>query len=285
MIRGDFKSEVQSVGQHSKTVLLVFAAVLLLPACAKEPASRNASEAESPPEARALLMEMASYLAGQEAWSVKVRAGYDVLQESGQKIEFLEMRDVTLDRPNRLRVQEQSADGRGSSLVFDGSKMTVWDPDAGVFAQADQPGSLDDAIVYFVRDLKMRLPLAPLFTTRLPAELERRLQSIDYVELTDVLGEPAHHLAGRTRVVDFQVWIAADGERPLPLRIVLTYPDTGRPQYWAQFSDWNLRPRVSDKTFAFEAPRDARQIAFAIQVPTLVGTPPADGPAAKEGGP
>jgi hypothetical protein len=273
----------------SLNVLLFFAALLPLRALAGEPAP-HAAATEAPPaltesqrEARTLMMGMANFLAGLDACSVKVRAGYDVVQQSGQKIEFLEVRDVTLDRPNRLRIQERSADGRGSSLVFDGSKMTVWDSDAGVFAQANQPGSVDDAIVYFVRDLKMRLPLAPLFTTRFPAELERRLKTIDYVELTDVLGEPAHHVAGRTNAVDFQIWIA-DGERPLPLRVVLTYADAGRPQYWAQFSDWNLRPQVSDKTFAFEAPRDARQIAFEIQVPTIVGTPPPDGAAAKEEG-
>ena len=64
--------------------------------------------------------------------------------------------------------------------------------------------------------------------------------------------------------MDIQVWIAA-GKRPLPLRIVLTYPDAGRPQYWAQFSEWNLRPRTRDVTFAFKVPPGARQIPFAVQ--------------------
>ena len=239
---------------------------------------------QAPPDAHALLMQMATYLAGLDAFSTKMRGGYDVVQESGQKIEFLETRDVTLQRPNRLSIEEKSADGRGQSVKFDGSKMTIWDGEYGVYAQAEQPGSVDDAVVYFVRDLQMRLPLAPLLTTRFPAELEPRLQTVDYVELTDVLGEPAHHIAGRTKAMDFQVWIAV-GERPLPLRIVLTYPDVGRSQYWAQFSDWNLRPKVSDKTFAFVAPRDARQIAFQIQVPQMAGFAPPGSAEAKEGGP
>ena len=277
------------MGQGWRTAFLMLAAALLLPACAREPASGDANDAaadhaEPPPEAHALLMEMATFLAGLDAFSAKMHGGYDVMQESGQKIEFLETRKITLQRPNRLRIEETSAHGQGQSVTFDGSKMTIWDGEAGVYAQADQPGSVDDAIVYFVRDLQMRMPLAPLLTTRFPAELERRLQTVDYVEQTDVQGEPVHHIAGRTKAMDFQVWIA-DGERPLPLRIVLTYPDEGRPQYWAQFSDWNLRPQVSDKTFAFEAPRDARQIAFEIQIPTLADAAPPDGAAAKEGAP
>ena len=275
------------MSQEWRAVFIMLTAWLLLAACTKEPASGNAREAaadhraESPPDARALLMETATFLAGLGAFSATMQGGYDVVQESGQKIEFLETRKITLERPNRLRIEETSADGRGQDVIFDGSKMTVWDGEARVFAQADQPGSVDDAVVYFVRDLHMRLPLAPLLTTRFPTELERRVQTIDYVELTHVLGQPAHHLAGRTNAMDFQVWIA-DGERPLLLRIVLTYPDVGRPQYWAQFSDWNLRPRVRDKTFAFQAPRDARQIAFAIQVPTLAGAAPLAGVAPQE---
>ena len=277
------------MSQVWKTAFVVLAAALMLSACAREPADADKSEAaadhaQAPPDAHALLMQMATYLAGLDAFSTKMRGGYDVVQESGQKIEFLETRDITLQRPNRLSIEETSADGRGQSVKFDGSKMTIWDGEFGVYAQADQPGSVDDAVVYFVRDLQMRLPLAPLLTTRFPAELERRLQTVDYVELTDVLGEPAHHIAGRTKAMDFQVWIAV-GERPLPLRIVLTYPDVGRSQYWAQFSDWNLRPKVSDKTFAFEAPRDARQIAFQIQVPQMAGFAPPGSAEAKEGGP
>ena len=125
--------------------------------------------------------------------SVDVLAGYDVLQESGQKIQFLETRDIVVARPDRFRAEEKRADGLGNLVLFDGEKVTVWHGEAGVFARADQPGSIDDTVVYLERDLDMRLPLAMMLTTRLPKELERRVREIDYVETTDVLGETAHH--------------------------------------------------------------------------------------------
>ena len=224
---------------------------------------------DSQKEARALLMGMAEYLAGQDAFSVKLLAGYDVVQANGEKIEFIEARDIVLVRPDRLRIEERGGNSRTSGLLFDGSKMTVWDGTEGVFSQADQPGSIDHAVVYFVRDLRMRLPLAAFLTSRLPAEFERRVRAVDYVEMTEAFGEPVHHLAGSTDAVDFQVWIA-DGEHPLPLRIVLTYPEPGQPQYRAQFSDWNLKPRVRKETFKFQPPPEARQILFAVQ---LLGAP------------
>lgn len=256
-------------------MLALFSMVLLQPVTDAAEAGTTASQSKSQQGAYANLMEMANYLAGVESFSVTIIAGYDAVQEDGQKIEFLESREVMLARPDRLRIEEKSADGRGQLLLFDGSKLTISDGAAGVYAQADQPGSVDDTLVYFVRDLKMRLPLIAMFTTRFPEELERVIRIIDYVEMTDALTEPTHQLAGRTDVVDFQVWIT-DGDKPLPLRIVLTYPDPGQPQYRAEFSEWNMPLRTRNKTFAFKVPSDAVQIPFAIQLSMLDEAPPPD---------
>src|SRR5439155_816128 len=75
-----------------------------------------------------------------------------------------------------------------------------------VYATAPQPGGVDQTIVHFVRDLGMKLPLAMLLVSQLPAELTERVQSVDYVEKTSIDGAPSHHLAARTDSVDFQVW-------------------------------------------------------------------------------
>ena len=76
----------------------------------------------------------------------------------------------------------------------------------------------------------------------------------------------SHHLAARTATVDFQVWVA-DGDKPLPLRIVLTYKQApGQPQYWAQFSDWNLAPAITDSTFSLQPPDGAQKVAFAAEL-------------------
>jgi hypothetical protein len=221
---------------------------------------------ESQREAAALLKAMAEYLASLKSFSVTTRAGYDVVQSTGQKIEFGETRRLTLARPDRLRVEEVSSDGNSNLAIFDGQKLSVLNADAGVFAQASQPGTVDDALVYFVRDLRMRMPLALLLTTRLPAEFLPRVRTVDYVESTDIYGVPTHHIAGRADTVDFQFWIT-EGEHPLPLRVVVTYlQSAGQPQFWTNFTDWTTSPELSNTTFQFTPPKDARQIAFAVQV-------------------
>jgi hypothetical protein len=226
-------------------------------------AAAPATMTDSQREAAAILKSMSEYLARLPSFSVKFRDGYDVVQASGQKIEFGEARTVTLARPDRLRVEEITSEGRKDLALFDGKTVTVFDGDKQVYAQAPQPGSIDDALVYFVRDLKMRMPLALLMTTRLPDELPSRVTDIDYVEQTEVLGVAAHHIAGRTANVDFQFWVS-QGDRPLPLRVVITYRnEPGQPQFWANLADWNTAPPIAKSLFEFTPSKDARKIGFA----------------------
>lgn len=229
------------------------------------PTPPPAPPTDSQREAADVLRRMSDHLAALPAFTVNFRAGYDVVQASGQKIEFGEMRSVALARPDRLRVEEITSDGRHDLAVFDGKTMSVYGADRQVFAQAPQPGPVDDALVYFVRDLKMRMPLALLLTTRLPAELPDRVATIDYVERSEILGQPVDHVAGRTDSVDFQFWIT-QGEHPVPLRIVITYRDApGQPQFWANLADWNTSPAFTRETFDFKPPAGAHRIDFAVQ--------------------
>jgi len=239
---------------------------------APSPAPAAQATTDSQREAAAILKRMTEYLARLPSYTVVFRDGYDVVQASGQKVEFGESRSVSLARPDRLRVEEISSDGRRDLALFDGKTVTAYDSDAQVYAQAPQPGSIDDALVYFVRDLKMRMPLALLMTTRLPAELPERVTALDYVESTDILGAPADHIAGRGVNVDFQFWVA-QGDKPLPMRVVITYRNApGQPQFWANLSNWNTTPVLPKSTFEFAPPKGAHRIDFAVQARQL---PPA----------
>lgn len=268
------------IGRRAATLL----AVLAIPAAALIPGAVYAQAAGTPPQAQELLQRALTYLARQERFSVDAHASYDVYQPSGQKIEFGEHRRITLVRPDRLRAEVEESNGVSHLLLFDGQNLTLSTPQSNVYAQLPKPGPLDQAVVFFVRDLGMRLPLAMLLLKTAPDEMAQRTRSIDYVEKTSILGKPAHHLAGRTESVDYQVWVA-DGEQPLLLRVVLTYrTEPGQPQYRAQLSDWNLAPQVQDSAFTFTAPADARRIAFLAEMPRAAPKPVSASTAAKPKG-
>jgi len=252
--------------------VLSLAAFVLASATAAQ--AQQAAPARKAPEptaaqvqAREILMRMAAYLGGAEKFSVSLRAGYDAVQKNGQKIEFNEARSITLARPDKLRVEGERSDGAKTLVVFDGKQITLFDAARNVYAVGAQPGSLDDSVVHFVRDLGMRLPLAVMLMSRMPAELDARVKSIDYVEKTGIFGAPAHHLAARGDGVDMQVWVA-DGDKPVPLRVVITYlKSPGQPQFRAQFADWNLAPATGDATFSAQIPAGAQKLPFAAQLP------------------
>jgi len=225
----------------------------------------SAPEGDSAAVARTLLFDMARFLGGTARFGVKLRAGYDVVQVDGRKIEFGERREVSVERPLKFLSVLRESNGRSDVLLLDGKRITISEAGSAVYATAPQPGDLDTGIVYFVRDLNMRLPVAALFMSRFAEELERRVVEIEYVEQTEILGPVAHHLAGRTNVVDFQIWIR-DGAEPLPLRVLLSYRnEPGHPQFWVDFSDWNLDPRFPPDHFLFDPQPGAEQIPFAAQ--------------------
>lgn len=214
-------------------------------------------------------MRMAKFLANTPRFTVNLNDNYEVLQNSGQMIEFGENRTIQVNRPNGLHVEVEQSDGDKQVLIYDGKEITVFSPMQNVYAQTAKSGGIDEAVVYFLKDLHMRMPLAALLLSRLPDELDRRTQSLDYVEKTVIDGASAHHLAGRTETVDYQVWIAA-GSQPLPLRIVLNYKNAeGHPAFRAHFSDWNLTPEINENAFIFTPPEGARKITFLAELPQI----------------
>ena len=186
--------------------------VLLLPGVLLAADSQSAEPA-APDPAMEQLLRMANHLSSLKAFSVALQTGYDVVQESGQKIEFGEQRNLTLVRPDRFRVDATASDGGESVTLFDGKTLTLYDKDEGVYATTERPGDIDSAIAYFVKDLQMRLPLALLFVTDLPKQLERRVTEAAIVETTQIGGAPCLHIAARAESVDVQVWLPTSGDR------------------------------------------------------------------------
>jgi hypothetical protein len=217
--------------------------------------------------AKALLMRMADYVATAQAFSVTVDASYDVVQASGQKIEFGEIRHITLKRPDDLRVDLVQRDGAKEEIFFDGQKLTLFNPGENIYASLTRPGSVDDTIDYFIYNLQTRLPLSVLLETSLPQVLGQGVTSVATVDDETLAGREVEHLAARAKNVDFQVWIAT-GEEAVPLRVLITYKlAPGQPQFSAALSDWNFQPKIDPSEFAFVPPAGAESVAFMVPAP------------------
>jgi hypothetical protein len=220
---------------------------------------------EPAPDAKAMTVfkRMVDFLSQAQQLSVTIESEFDVVQASGQKYEFGETRTIVIRRPDYFRMDTTKRDGAKSGMIFNGKDITAFDVADNVYATVAKPGSVDDAIVYFIDDLDMRMPLAELFSSTLVKTLLERVLTADYIEQTTIVGVPCDHLGLHGERIDFQVWVAR-GDRPLPQRVIITYwRAEGQPQFRAQFSEWNLSPNPPDSLFAFTPPDGATKIAFA----------------------
>ncbi len=248
----------------------------LLAGCAStgtgDPAASQAAP-QIPEDPRDYFERMAQFVSGARQLQTTVRVGFDVLQASGRKIEFSERHRVTIARPNRLRADILKSNGEEGVILFDGQKVTAHNHTLNVFAQAEKTGSIDEVLDYFLYDLDMRLPLALMFMSDFPAQMEARLEELDFVEVSAVTAVPCVHLAGRTDEIDFEVWIPKTGD-PLPARLTITYRDEeGQPKFWADFENWDLTPAIADADFRFTPPADAERIPFLVEIEKALGEP------------
>jgi len=210
-------------------------------------------------------MEMATTLAQAQHFTVTISAKYDAVQKSGEKVEYSEQREVTVQRPNHLRVEAQQSDGDKSRLIYDGKTITLFSQAENVYSLTNHPGDIDTAVRYAGGRMGIRIPLARMLVTSLPQELEKLISSVVYVE-KNLLNDPLDHIAVRSDDVDMQLWIGTD---KLPRRIVLIYKNSpGQPQFRADFIGWNLNPCIAQEVFTFTPPQGAEKIPTLMPVST-----------------
>ena len=244
-------------------VVFSWALVLLAGAPLNAQQISPAEQKKSEEQAVAVLKRAAAFLGQAKSFSVTIDSGFDAVQASGQKIEFGETRKIVLRRPDRLRVDATKRDGSTSGLVFDGKAITLFVPKDNVYATAAEPGTVDHALDFLVNDLDVRMPLADLLKSSVGNSLLQRVRSAAYVEQSFIGGVDCDHVTFRGDDVDAQMWITRDQRQPLLRRVVITYKQTdGRPQFWANFTDWNLAPQAPDSLFTYQPAKDATKIAF-----------------------
>jgi hypothetical protein len=241
-------------------VLAAAFAVVAGPARAADPAATISASAEDR-AARERLLAMADFMARTPGMRVTMRSDYDAIQADGERIEFGERRQILVQRPDKFRVDVERSDGERGSVYFDGRWITAFKAGDNVYARVKKAGTVDQALVYMVRDLRATLPLARMFTTTFPAFIERRPTSVTLVEECALFDVPTEHFAVRSAEVDMQIWIAK-GPEPLPRRVVITYKNSpGQPEFRADLYDWKIAPQDA-AAFAFVPPAGAEQVAF-----------------------
>jgi hypothetical protein len=225
---------------------------------AAKPKSEPKSEPKIEPKADEILKKSCQYLAGLKDFGLQTEETVDQLNDDGQKIQTTDWRKTLVRRPNRL-VSDSEGDASNRSFYYDGKSMTLYDKAAKFYGTDKAPDTLDGLFDYLEDDYGFTLPTVDLLTSDPYKGLTDDVESGAYVGLHRVGKVPCHHLAFRSRDVDWQLWVDA-GDKPLPLKLVADYRNLpGQPQFAALLT-WDEHPKLSDDDFKFQPPPDAKKI-------------------------
>jgi len=214
-----------------------------------------------PPGADDLIRQMSSNLAALESFHFSVTLGFDDVPLPEVKVKYAGSMEVSLQRPNRLRVSYKD-ELTAREVWIDGETVTVLVPGKGFWASAPTAASIDATLNQFAAEYGVSLPLDDLLRDDPYSVMMAGTKAHRYVGLSEIHGVPCHHLiVGREDVV-WQIWIEAS-DKMLPRQVVITYKNLPMaPEFIAVLRDWDLNPSLPDAIFQPEIPSDASQIDF-----------------------
>ena len=161
----------------------------------------------------------------------------------------------------------ESRNGDSSTTVLDGEAIWVYSTKENMYDTTRQPGDIDASLDFLAEQLGVPRQLRDFFSKDLTASLGNAMTSGYYVGESMISGVLCDHLALRSEKKDVQVWIA-QGDEPVPRRIIISFRQIeGQPRFWAQFTEWDFSPELSDTTFTFSPPEGATRIHFFVDVP------------------
>lgn len=213
------------------------------------------------PKADALLKKMSASLAALQSFQFDAEHTLEVVEKSGEKLQFVARSRVSVQRPDKLRSDRLGAVA-DAALYYDGKTITIYGKRLNMYAAAPAPPELDQAIDFARERLELEAPAADLLYTDAYKGLIDDVQSAIYIGNEPIGDRMCHHLAFRAKGTDWQIWIE-DTPRALPCRYVITSTDmTGAPEFTVAFTSWNLAPKLAPDVFAFKPPNGATKIDF-----------------------
>src|SRR5258705_10229706 len=183
-------------------VLLMSASVFLVtpnaqsnPKAAKKKAKKSAAEASPAPEATPslepkavdILKAASSRLAAARTMKFNAVHFYESPSRHGHPLAFTTKSEVTLQRPDKLRVI-MPGDGPASEFYYDGKKMMAYAPAENLVAIADAPGTLDAALEQAYNSAAIYFPFADWIVTDPYKEMSEGMKVAYYIGQSKVVG-------------------------------------------------------------------------------------------------
>jgi len=209
--------------------------------------------------AKASLKKMSDYLASQDVISFEYDATLEVVTKEDQKLGLASSGTVAIERPNKIHAT-RAGGFVNLEMIFDGKTLTLFGKNANLYAQVEEPGTIDHLVDTLREKHGRPLPAADLLMSNPYDELMSEVEDVKDLGSGVVGGIECDTFAFRTEQVDWQIWIA-QGEHPYPCRYVISAKGVKlSPQYTIQIRNWRAGGTLDNDAFTFSNPTGASKI-------------------------
>jgi hypothetical protein len=249
------RSDVHPVFSFSRVLLVATLLLGLATGCQQDvstPATITAlPEVSEDLASEAVVREMAAFMGQHMSYKFEAEVTYQSLQESGQMLSFDMLQHVAVSQPDRLFWVTTNDDAQIDSAWFDAGTFSMLKQPDNISGQVDVPATIPEMIDALTSDYGLVVPFSDLLAGGDEPVFLRDLQDSEYFGLAWVDGRWSHHLALRNEIVDYQIWVQAEGD-PVPLRIAITWKlEEGLPEYVSRFANWDFSPVFTESMFEF----------------------------------
>ncbi len=222
---------------------------------------QDADSASLQNEAISTLVSASDFLAEQSIMNVGWFVTYDVvggdnrIETRGWGGESLIARGI-----GYYAVSER--DDSVKEYFYDGAQFTANDLTENYYASLPMTGSFDEVVAKLQSEHGLTLPVWELLSENITADLTEDVSWSKYLGTTRIMDQWAHHLWFSEAEQDWEIWISANEDRPVPLMMTGRYKDDNATRYQAIFHYWNFDQKIDSNTFQFKPKPDAQKIEF-----------------------
>ena len=210
------------------------------------------------PAAKEALVRAGAFLRSLKSFELTTTGSSEEVLGSGQKLTYPGTIHYAVATPDKLFL-ETVTDRQQRRYYYDGKKVTVEVPRVKLYTDAALPGTIATLIAAVDAKYGIDLPLQDLFLMGTPKAVVPT--SGFRVGPALINGVKTDHYAFRQPGVDWQIWIA-QGDKPLPMKFVITgTDDPAHPQTEATLT-WDLAPNFAADRFTYTPPAGTARMAI-----------------------
>lgn len=229
------------------------------------------------PKAIELLKATSARLAAAQTVSFTAVEIFEHPSRHGHPLAYATKSDVTLQRPDKLRVII-AGDGPASEFYYDGKVMMAYAPAENLLAVADAPPTIDATLDAAYRLAGIYFPFTDLIVADPYKDMAGGLKLAYYVGQSHVIGGTTTDIVAYIdNGVFLQVWIGTEDK--LPRMVHATFlDDPERMRHQLELSNWQIDAPASLNAFAPANAAAAKRMPFAHPHPEAA---PKSNPATK----